>query len=326
MSAMKMQGQLKSTPIISHGSAWWRFDRYEIKDGCIQAAPAAKMCRYNPGEGFTTNRANHEQPAYQKLLELVQGMKFHPGPRRFPRCVTEDSQAEILDWCAQHGLLGVLLSYWEAITLAPQRSGSDTSIQHRYLRAQGQIVEDLIISSAQLSETPPSVLIRDLRTFQLVEETPHQTWARFFPSVESEKRNTYAYPLPYSDEFCQLYAEPLFFFCTAARSLAAAITRLGSPSSPGHERDLLAQQQAADRINFWRRSLSPVVDVNSQGAFQQYWEAPSLLASFADMAVQDLALDQATLVCQACGLPFVSGGYQAAGKFPAIPSLGPAAS
>jgi hypothetical protein len=307
---MKMHGQLKSAPIISHGSEWWRFDRYEIKDGCIQPAPGAKMCRYNPGDGFTTNRANHVQPAYQSLLQLVRRIKFHPGPRRFPQCVTEDSQAEILDWCTQHGLLGVLLSHWEAITLAPQRSESDTWIQHRYLRAQGQTVED-IISSGDVSERPPSVLIRDLRNFQLVEETPHHTWARFFPSVELEKRNTYAYPLPYTDEFCHLYAEPLFFFCTAARSLAGAITHLASPSSPGEHHDLLAQKQAADLINFLRRSLSPVVDVNSEGVFQQHWEAPSLLASFADMAVQDVALDQATLVCEACGLPFVSGAYQA---------------
>jgi hypothetical protein len=40
-----------------------------------------------------------------------------------------------------------------------------------------------------------------------VEETPDKTWSKFFPSVEWEKRNTYAYPLPYTDEFCHLYAE-----------------------------------------------------------------------------------------------------------------------
>jgi hypothetical protein len=307
---MKMHGQPKSAPIISHGSEWWRFDRYEIKDGCIQPAAAAQICRYNPADGFTTNRPNHVQPAYQSLVKLVGRIKFHPGPRRFPRCLTEDSQAEILDWCNQYGLLGVLLSHWEAITLAPQRSESGTWIQHRYLRAQGQTVED-IVSSGDVCERPPSVLIRGLRDFHLVEETPHHTWARFFPSVEWGKRNTYAYPLPYTDEFCHLYAEPLFFFCTAARSLAGAITHLASPSSPGQHHDLLAQKKAADLINFLRRSLSPVVDVDSDGVFQQHWEAPSLLASFADMAAQDLALGQAILLCEACGLPFVSGAYQA---------------
>src|SRR6185369_16029425 len=40
-------------------------------------------------------------------------------------------------------------------------------------------------------------------------------------------------------------------------------------------------------------------------------EAPSLLASFAEMFVQDQAYGRRVLQCECCGTPFVSSAYQA---------------
>ncbi len=62
---------------------------------------------------------------------------------------------------------------------------------------------------------------------------------------------------------------------------------------------------------FLRRPISAVVEQNPQGALQQAWHTPSLLASFAEMFVQDIAFGQATRLCEWCQLPFVSGAYQA---------------
>ena len=73
----------------------------------------------------------------------------------------------------------------------------------------------------------------------------------------------------------------------------------------------LARAQAVDTINFLRRPISAVVEQNSKGALQQAWHTPSLLASFAEMFVQDVAFGRATRLCECCQLPFVSGAYQA---------------
>ena len=48
-----------------------------------------------------------------------------------------------------------------------------------------------------------------------------------------------------------------------------------------------------------------------KGALEQGWHTPSLLASFAEMFVQDVAFGLATRLCECCQLPFVSGAYQA---------------
>jgi hypothetical protein len=64
-------------------------------------------------------------------------------------------------------------------------------------------------------------------------------------------------------------------------------------------------------MNLLRRPIHAIVDRNAQGTLEQGWHTPSLLASFAEMFVQDVAFGRPTLRCQCCQLPFVSGAYQA---------------
>ncbi len=49
---------------------------------------------------------------------------------------------------------------------------------------------------------------------------------RLFPSVNRDERASFQYPAPYSDEFCELYAERVSDFCRTAD------TRLGSYAAP----------------------------------------------------------------------------------------------
>jgi hypothetical protein len=155
------------------------------------------------------------------------------------------------------------------------------------------------------------VLIHGLNDLALAEESPSKTWSRFFPSVEFSEQDTFAYPQPYTVEFCQLYGEPLIDFCNAAKLLVGAILHLGR-KQPKIAGDLkLARHQALDAINLLRRPIASVLDFEENGAVKPHRVAPSLLASFADMFAQDLVYGRPTLQCTCCGAPFVSSAYQA---------------
>jgi hypothetical protein len=156
-----------------------------------------------------------------------------------------------------------------------------------------------------------AVLIHGLDNLTLAEESPSETWSRFFPSVEFSRRDTFAYPKPYTVEFCRLYGEPLFDFCKAAKLLFGAISHLGR-EQPEIEGDLkLAREQALDVINVLRRSVDSVLDFDENGSLKPRRVASSLLTSFADMFVQDLAYGRTILQCKCCGTLFASSAYQA---------------
>jgi transposase len=297
---------IEPTKVGSAQGKWWRFDRYEIKAGSIQPAADARLHWYDPWDKFIKTRSSNDiQPPYQSLLKLGAQLKFTSG--RYPDRVTKASQEAILDWCQEHGPLGVLLSRWEAITLAPQAGEADQFTSARYVHAFGQNVYHFE-SSGDVGGRKASVLLHGLNDLDLVEETPDKTWSKFFPSVEFEKRNTYAYPPPYTDEFCHLYAERLSFFCNAALLFADAVTHVASARASHVD---LESEQALETINLWRRPISAILEWNAKGTPEQGWHTPSLLASFAEMLAQDVTFGRATLLCPCCQFPFVSGAYQA---------------
>lgn len=156
-----------------------------------------------------------------------------------------------------------------------------------------------------------SVLLRDLDGLELVEEDLKTTWGQFFPGVEAWEKESFPYPLPYTGKFSRVYAEPVAHFCLAAEPLVRAMSHLGA-TPPKIEGDpQLARGQALNAINIVRRSVTSVVEIDSAGKPKIRWVAPSLLASFAEMFVQDLTFGRPTQHCEACGVGFVSGAYQA---------------
>jgi hypothetical protein len=296
---------------------WWRFNLYEIQDGCIRPAQGAKLEWYDPWPDFQSTRRqtigqapDAAQPGYQSLMKLVHELEYLPGQKRYPDCLTQKSQALILEWCQQHGLLGVLLSRWEAIHLAPQHDATDHGIQQSYYRGFGQVVH-VHKTTGDVKDRTATVLIHGLNDLTLVEESPSKTWSRFFPGVELWRRNTFSYPQPYTDDFCQLYGERLIDFCNAAKLLVGAILHLGPKQTTIKGDPTLAREQAIDAINLLRRPIASVLDFRADRSVNPRRVAPSLLASFADMFAQDLVYGRPTLQCTCCGTPFVSSAYQA---------------
>src|SRR5947209_1503121 len=98
---------------------WWRFNRYEIKDGAIQPAAGAQLEWYDPWRPFReTKKYKDVASPYQGLLQLVAKLEF-PSPGRLSR-LTDASQAALLEWSQRNGPLGILLARWEALTVAPE--------------------------------------------------------------------------------------------------------------------------------------------------------------------------------------------------------------
>jgi hypothetical protein len=112
-------------------------------------------------------------------------------------------------------------------------------------------------------------------------------------------------------EFCRLYGEPLFDFCNAATLLVGAMSHLGfkQPEVKGDQK--LAREQANDTINLLRRPVASTTELEEDGSLKPHRVSPSLIASFADMFVEDLLFGRTIVQCSCCGTLFVSSNYQA---------------
>ena len=190
------QTRKKARPEATEGD-WWRFSMYEIRDGCICPSEGAKLEWYDPWPDFQNTRGqtigqapDGSQPGYQSLMKLVAQLEYLPGPgqTRYPDCLTQKSQTLIVEWCRQNGLLGVLLSRWEAIRVAPQEGRTDRWSQKRYSCGFGQVVQ-VQTMTGDVNHRPATVLIHELNDLTLVEESPGKTWSRFFP-VSSFRNGT----------------------------------------------------------------------------------------------------------------------------------------
>lgn len=97
--------------------AWWRFDRYEVRDGYIRPATDAALQRYFPLEDFQVHRsgrAEHVAP-YLSLARLAPRCTFDRHGRLMP-----DGEAAVLSWCNENGLLGLLHHQLCEVRLAPR--------------------------------------------------------------------------------------------------------------------------------------------------------------------------------------------------------------
>jgi hypothetical protein len=101
------------------GGLWWRADRYEIRDGRIRPIPGAEIEPYDPWATYVRTRrgisgADSPSAPYSALLELAWRARLIT-PRAGQRArLTPEWEALILEWCASHGLLGIVLQETEA--------------------------------------------------------------------------------------------------------------------------------------------------------------------------------------------------------------------
>ena len=123
-------------PLKPLAGQWWKFTRYELKDGYIRPAPDATLSAYDPW----SEPPPGADTAYASLANLV--------PRERDASdngtVSPHTAAAVLAWCQQYGLLGVLpqrvekvvleawtederaiLPGWHGTEVEPERSGTE---------------------------------------------------------------------------------------------------------------------------------------------------------------------------------------------------------
>ncbi len=173
--------------------------------------------------------------------------------------------------------------------------------------------DEAIDLSQMPSDWPrPGVVIQDLRVPDWKVEPLSVTWARFFPSVPEAERETYPYPLPGTEAFWRIYAEPVEDFVATATLFLTAVKFLGEigRAGDGPQSD---SGEIRGRMDMLLRLLDPVgpaVGLTEDGTFRQVWCASTLLGAYAMMALLDLTEQRRPLVCTICGKLFVTKAYQ----------------
>jgi len=309
---------------------WWRFDRYEIRDGLIQHA-SLNLTSYNPWQQYQESRqrggANIEPP-YQSLVRLATTATLDTRG-----CLTAESEAAVLSWCAAHGLLGIIPQF---CTTLPGHSGLDDDRPDANVWRAGQWTR------AVAGDHIPRYGKR---------------FARFFPQISHPEDGV---PAPIYPVFWFEYAEPVEEFLREANSLRVAIesllaitparvlatsTQLAGvldvldgedsywdeeefgplPVRWDEEKDTLVSAmnegllrkaasavEAEEALNSLTSTVSPVLTVGPGLEYRIVWRCRSLLASFAMMILQDLTEGRRIRQCDNCGTLFLSHREEAA--------------
>lgn len=314
---------------------WWKFDRYELRDGMIRPARGAKLSRYDPWEDQNPAAPLQQArvPAYRSLLDMVNRLRYleTPSPQnRFGR-LHPRSERDLLDWCGRYGLLGLLLHEALLITLAPkatkipagdyrailkswrqhgvrERPPRTATVQKSYTRTTfGWVERDQPIHSETHLQTP-AVITQDYFGERLAEQSLVML-RRYFPSAarSPDAWQIFECPPPQSDRFWLLYGESLDEFLSRTKFLRLAIASMTAPIIRD-ESSVEAVELMAGR-SYLQGLLSPVgfgFVVEPRLGLRPRLVGGSLLAMLAAMALQDAPKGR-VLQCAACGNIFIAG-------------------
>ena len=320
-----------ASPVKSNARAlatgsWWRFSRYEIRDGYIRPALGARLRRYDPWKRWLKTRAVSRRSdgsvrgatPYRELLELLNKLEYRSvgadSPEFTPAQVdmlagplTADSEQRILRWCARYGLLGILQHRLLQVVLSPR---NDAQVEYRRISLGWAAVE----RARENPFTPilePHAVVQPLRGVGLTAEPLSETWARFFPAVPAEARDTFAYPQPLTNSFWEMYAEPLQDFLSGARALMELLSAVQMQTTR-KLRSLHELTTGGGLPIVIQGLVAPTgvaVRFRKNGRTELDWVGGSLLASLTMMMLQDLSFGRA-VQCP-CGQLLVSSAYQA---------------
>lgn len=331
-------------PFDVAAGSWWRFSRYRIDGRVIRPARGAELERYDPWSAYQAWRTGQAgSPPYRSLLALAQNLSFQPKPGPGPlRELTPASQKAVFEWCAQHGLLGLLshrvLSAWLPPSWQPAEEDATVLVptQLQYCRTnegwstfakshrgpklgalrnkpdrRGEVIET---GPDDNRWRRPGVIIQPLDQERTDWESFAETFVRFFPDVPNHGAGMYAYPAPLSEAFWHSYAEPVEDFVRAANTMRRALYLLEIDPEPddGHQKKDPGQVRGGmDLLHALIRTSRPALTLTEDGSYRQEWLSASLLGAMAMMAFLDLSQDRKIMTCEVCGSLFVTGAYQA---------------
>ncbi len=329
-------------------SEWCRYERYELREGLIRHAADAQPVLYDPWADYLAARSGWGggggKAPYESLLELTWRMRLVP-PRGGERArLAPESETEVVTWCGEHGLLGLLPHQYEVAYLAPRwgeaaaelarLAGPLVPVRRTYAweatgwqpddeqwwRTKTPSLQQAPKANAALVPEelwpdhwgPPLALGRTLGLGTWSTLPLGSAWGPYFPEVPRAERDAWAYPRPSSAEFWAAYAEPVDAFVEAA--VMFTDTLLGLDDALHEEEralDVIDRQFAAGR-GFYSlvAGVHPAM-VLSEDGYVRAWRTKSLLSAFAMMVYLDLTNGKRVIRCEVCDKPSISGAYQA---------------
>ena len=318
------------TAMALETGCWWRFDQYEISPkGIIMPWKRARLERYDPWTNYheLKGKRDRKEPPYQAFLQLCAAL-YPQGVWRSPFPVARGREQLVLNWCNQHGLLGILLEYTFLLNLhpahRPRRRGDEPDLELAYVKrgARRFGYGDHLRSLTSKKSSKPFVILENFADhsklvggfppFDVVTEPLPKTWHLFFPRVPNVKAENYNYPFPYTDEFWWQYGEPLEFFVEFVRFFYEVAARFNPKATGGMDFDRETERNvAAHVLSGWTGRVSNCLDYGEDGLLRQYWLASSLLTTYATMLQLDLLKGGRLGFCTRCQNPFLSNAYQA---------------
>ena len=298
----------------------------------------ADVKRYDPWQVFNERkRLGNEPSPYVELINVLDtlGIRQPPDAECYgyePQLRTEiekelgTEQIEaVLEWCSRWGLLGVLPHMASFIQLAPQMAyeGYDNWERYpfkvTYERINGRWIDRHVCSRRKWRAYAKVTDQLLYETSFASEKTLTEAVWPFFPSAMRSESESWWYPLPLSDEFACTYAEPLSQFVYWAEILAIAVQQM-SPAYLAYNLRELHDEEAFitnhhDFIPAVDKLLGPIAQTvtysRTAKELSLKWNMPSLISSFALMAVYDSVAGTRVERCPSCMRMFTTSAYQA---------------
>ena len=261
------------------GRGWWRFSAYQLTDGFIGPADGATLERYDPLEPAVGRRQGRSTAPYEALLRLINDFRATVAADN-QIVPTPETEATLLDWCQQHGLLGLLPHLaGSAFLPPPPQSGAAATMWETTARGW----RTSLIATADRLE--PTLYIRRDPLAPLMREPIDSMFERFFPGAQP-RASVDPVGFMATDAFWHSYREHVTEFLAAATWLRDAQT---------NDRLLEALAEPASLV------LEP-----AGSRPRQRWMARSLLSQYAVLMLGDRAGGAVARECATCARPFLS--------------------
>lgn len=159
---------------------------------------------------------------------------------------------------------------------------------------------------------PPGVLIQDPGSSIYSRLSIADVFGDFFPSIHKEELETFPYPLPSSDEFWSLYAEPWPRFIGQARLFATLARTLGKvkPLQESTQEEKRISAEAVAVLKSLVAQTTSTLYLRDDGTLGHELMSTSLMASYAMMLLIDAARGLVN-ACFNCDRVFVSSAGRA---------------
>ncbi len=297
---------MMASPYQFMTARWWRFSRYEIKDGLIGPAPGAVLHEYDPWEEYEQSCVlgvgRGPTPPYQSFVGLDRHVELHA-----PMYLRDGAQRAVIRWCERYGLLGLLLQDVDSLPAGRYQFPTNYCVDGKQRRLSGPVQSSYLWSDGHWKR-------EDLG--RTVDAWEAEDLSRYFPGHLPLSGKYPEIPTPLSPDFWAAYREPVRDFMRNALWLSVALKgflSLNSQSSyevgplefePGE-----LSWSGTELINQLTGSIGSVtriVGASGNRHLTEEWAFRSLLACLAKMIQRDVLSNGRVFLCKVCGRAFVS--------------------